>query len=160
MTGSNCSGQQWARWLIAPMVQRVRVIMTSGMTPHKIALTLCLGIAVGLLPLLWGTSLLCILLAQIFRLNHLALQSVNYLLYPLQLALLVPFFKLGARLFSWGPPVPSNMLASLISSPSVASLHLLGWITCKSLAAWLVTALPAALLAYGIFRSVTNKASV
>jgi uncharacterized protein (DUF2062 family) len=141
------------------VLQRVRAIMTCGMTPHKIALTICLGTAVGLLPLLWGTSLLCILLAQIFRLNHVALQSVNYLFYPLQLALLVPFFKLGDWLFPWGPPVPSNMLASLISSPSVASLHLLGWITCKSLAAWLVTALPATLLAYGIFRSVSHKAT-
>ena len=98
---------------------------------------------------------------HLFRLNHVALQSINYLLYPLQLALLVPFFKLGSRLFPWGPPVPPLLLSSMTKNPA-ASLSLLGWITLKSLAAWLFTVLPVVLLAYGIFRivaSVKNRPS-
>lgn len=133
--------------------------MTCGMTPRKLALTLCLGAALGVLPLLWGTSLLCLLLAHLLRLNHVALQSVNYLLFPLQLALLVPFFKLGAWLFPWGPPLPPQLIASLIRNPG-GSWHLFGWITLKSLAAWLVTVLPVALFIYWRLMAVAFRNNV
>lgn len=147
------------RLMASPVLKRLQGVMTCGLTPQKLALTLCIGASIGILPLLWGTSLLCILLAHLLRLNHVALQSVNYLLYPLQLALLVPFLKLGAWLFPWGPPIPPDMLSTVMSSPG-SSLHLLGWIVLKSLAAWLVTALPAALIAYGILMVVASKESV
>lgn len=126
--------------------------MSCGLTPQKLALTLCIGFALGIMPLLWGTTLICIMLAHFFRLNHAALQAVNYLLYPLQLTLLVPFFKLGAWLYPGGPPVPQHMFSSLIRNPGLSSLNILGWITFKSLLAWLVTVFPAALLAYAITR--------
>ncbi len=126
--------------------------MTCGLTPQKLALTLCFGTAIGVLPLLWGTTFICILLAHFFRLNQVALLSVNYLLYPIQLLLLIPFYKLGMWLFPWGPQVSSNMLSILAVSPNPTSLNILVWITFKSLAAWGVTVLPSALLTYGILR--------
>jgi len=130
--------------------------MTCGLTPRKLALTLCIGTALGIMPLLWGTTLICVLLAHIFKLNQVALQSVNYLLYPLQLALLAPFFKLGSSIFPWGPPLPSHIFATVISDPG-SSLNILGWITIKSLAAWLVTVLPSSLLVYGILRTAEYR---
>jgi len=151
--------KQVGRRLAAPALNRLQTVLTCGMTPRKLALTLCLGCALGVLPLLWGTSLLCLLLAHLLKLNHVALQSVNYLLYPLQLALLVPFFKLGAWLFPWGPPLPPHLFVSLLRNPG-ASWHLLGWITLKSLAAWLVTVLPAALLIYWILMAVAFRNNV
>ncbi|MDD2310096.1 MAG: DUF2062 domain-containing protein [Desulfuromonadaceae bacterium] len=144
------------RLMASPVLNRLQGVMTCGLTPQKLALTLCVGTAIGILPLLWGTSLLCILLAHLLKLNQVALQSVNYLLYPLQLALLVPFFKLGAWLFPWGASIPPDMLSTVMNSPG-SSLHLLGWILLNSLAAWLVTALPAALTAYGILMAVASK---
>jgi uncharacterized protein (DUF2062 family) len=138
--------QLW-RTIVSPVAARLQALMSSGLTPQKLALTLCLGSAIGVMPLVWGTSLICILLAHCFKLNHVALQSVNYLLYPVQLALLVPFFKLGERVLPWGPPVPPQLLSSLFQNLS-SSLTILGWITIKSLVAWSLTALPAALLAY------------
>jgi hypothetical protein len=57
----------------------------------------------GLMPLLWGTSLLCFILAWTFGLNHILIQTLNYLLYPVQLSLLQPFFYFGGNLF--GAPV-------------------------------------------------------
>lgn len=137
--------------LVSLVIQRLHVVMTCGLTPGKMALTLCLGAAIGILPLIWGTSLICVVLAYLFRLNHVALQSVNYLLYPLQLALLLPFFKLGERLFSWGPQVPPDIYSTLIHDPG-SSLRILCWVTLKSIAAWGVSALPAALIVYGVLR--------
>jgi uncharacterized protein (DUF2062 family) len=161
VTGSEVHIEQpkqclWRR-IAAPVVVRVRTIFSIGLTPQKLALTLCLGCALGIMPLLWGTSLICLLLAHVFRLNHVALQSVNYLLYPVQLALLLPFFKLGTWLFPWGPPLPERLFSALLHNPGLLSVNFLAWITLKSLAAWLVTVLPAALFVYGILTVMSLK---
>ena len=145
--------RMWHR-VAASFLQHLKPIMSSGLTPQKLALTLCIGTAFGVVPLVWGTSLICFILAHVFKLNHMALQSVNYLLWPVHLALLVPFFKLGAWLFPWGPTVPSNMLLSMIQNPGLPSLHIFGWMTLKALVIWMLTVLPAALLAYWILRIV------
>ena len=141
--------------LVSPVKKRLHTILTSGLTPRKLVQTLCVGTVLGIMPLLWGTTLICILLAHVFRLNHLALQSVNYLLYPVQLALLIPFFKLGTWLFPWGPAVPQDTLATLLRNP-LSSLNILAWITMKSLAAWSVTVIPLALLVYALVKSRKN----
>ncbi len=138
--------------MTTPVVKRVRGVLSCGLTPQKRALTLCLGGAFGIIPLPWGAALVCIVLAYSFRLNHVALQSVNYLLWPVQLALLIPFFKMGVWLFPWGPTVELKVLSALIQSPGFSSVHILGWIMLKALAAWTVTVLPAALCIYGVLR--------
>ena len=138
------------------LLLRCGLVNAAGSAPERLGLTLCVGLAIGTMPLLWGTSLLCILLAQQFRLNQLALQSVNYLLYPLQLMLLVPYFRLGARLFPGGPHLPQETLAGLLHAPGLAAVKLLGWGLLKALAAWLMTVTPALLLICGGIPALTR----
>ena len=134
--------------LSTPMKRLLRDVLHSGLTPHKLALTFCLGIAIGILPVLWGATILCIICAFIFRLNHVALQAVNYLAYPLQIALFVPFCLLGMKLFPWGPAIPPELLTTMLHGHITTNIHLLWWITIKALAAWLLTAVPLAALLY------------
>jgi uncharacterized protein (DUF2062 family) len=163
VTESNVPVTKWLKqigWrIVAPVVKRLQTVMTCGLTPRKLSLTLCIGAALGIMPLLWGTTLICFIMAYLFRLNHVALQSVNYLFYPLQLALLAPFFRLGVWLFPWGPPLPQHLLATMIRNP-LSSLNIIGWITFKSLAAWLVTVLPAVLLIYWVLIAVSGNKAV
>jgi uncharacterized protein (DUF2062 family) len=70
-----------------------------GMAPERLALCIGLGIALGLVPALGTTMLLCTLAAFLFRLNLPAIQVVNIFAYPLQLALLIPFIRAGEWLF-------------------------------------------------------------
>ena len=145
------------RRIASPALKRVQTVLTCGLTPEKLALTLCIGTALGIMPLLWGTTFICIILAHLFKLNHVALQSINYLLYPLQLALLLPFFKMGELLFPWGPCLPQQKFSVLISNFGLDSVRMLACIALKSIAAWMITALPAALLAYGILMMVAAR---
>lgn len=141
----------WRR-VAAPVVIRVQRIMTSGLTPQKLAQTLCIGVAFGIVPLLWGASLVCFVLGSVFRLNHVVLQSVNYLLWPVQLALLIPFVKLGIWLFPGESAAEVNVLSTVLHHPGLSSAQMLAWVTLKAVAAWMVTALPAAVVIYGVLR--------
>lgn len=131
------------------VIERFRQVFSSGMTPRKIVLTICLGSVLGIMPLFWGTSLICLVFAHIFRLNHMALQSVNYLAYPLQLALMFPFFRLGTWLIPGTAPLTVEMIPTLLQHPA-ASLSTLAVFALKAVYAWMLTALPIALIAYRI----------
>jgi hypothetical protein len=88
---------------------------------------------------------LCFVAALTLRLNLPVLQAANYAVMPLQLALMVPFVRLGGWLFAAGHIQAARAGALLHASP----LHLLaqiGALAAQALLAWLVIALPAILL--------------
>lgn len=88
-------------------------LLRQGVTPEKMALSLALGVALGVFPVLGTTTALCALAAFILRLNLPAIQIVNYFVYPLQIALLVPFFRAGEKLF--GAPHLTLSVAQILS---------------------------------------------
>jgi uncharacterized protein (DUF2062 family) len=83
------------RWL-KPFIHLLR----QGISPEKTALTIALGIIFGVTPVLGSTTLLCTLAAILLRLNLPAIQLVNGVAYPLQFIPLIPFYRLGAWIFS------------------------------------------------------------
>jgi uncharacterized protein (DUF2062 family) len=110
------------RRLFRPMLNLLR----QGVTPEKIALSVALGAAIGLLPALGWSTTLCAIAAIVLRLNLPAIQLVNYFMYPAQIALLVPFFRWGERLFR-APHFP-------ISVPQIYALfHAGAWLAIKLL---------------------------
>jgi uncharacterized protein (DUF2062 family) len=88
-------------------------LLRQGVTPEKMALSLALGAALGVFPVLGTTTALCALAALILRLNLPAIQIVNYFVYPLQIALLIPFFRAGERLFGV-PHLPLSLAQILV----------------------------------------------
>lgn len=156
-TGSDADRKSLRQRLVAPVCYRLKLLATSGLSPRSLTLTLCIGGALGILPLIWGTSFICLWLAHRFRLNHLVLQSVNYLLYPAQIALLIPFCKLGLLLAPWGPTVLPDQLSTIMQTGISGTFTLLLWLTFKALVAWLVTVPPAALLMYLLLLATVVK---
>jgi len=100
----------WQRRVVAPVLQQLR----QGITPEKIALTLALGAVLGIFPILGATTLLCAVAGVWLRLNQPLIQLVNYLAYPVQLLLLIPFYRAGERLFG-AEPVPIVDVGGLVA---------------------------------------------
>ena len=144
------------RRLAAP----VAVLLTQGITPEKIALSLSFGIVLGGFPLLGSTTILCAAAALTFRLNLPAIQFVNYFIYPLQLILLVPLIRLGEKLFRAMPLRLSlaQMLAMVRANLPHAMATL--WLAeVHAIAAWLLIAPPAFLLLYFVCSRVLRQAA-
>ena len=136
---------------------RAAALLQSGLTPQQLSLTLCLGTALGVMPLLWGTTLLCALVAARLKLNQAAMQAVNYCCYPLQLALFLPFCRLGELLFPWGGAVRGEMLTEALHGHLGGSLSLLALATARGVGGWFVTILPLVLLVYPVLKGVLRK---
>ena len=121
------------RWL-KPFTQLLR----QGASPEKIALTIALGIILGVTPMLGSTTLLCTLAAIALRLNLPAIQLVNGVVYPLQLILLIPFYRLGAWMFRVDASTVSlSGVKALIQEGVGHAIRTLWMVTMHALVAWL-----------------------
>ncbi len=142
------------RIVVLPILELLR----QGITPEKIALSIALGAALGVFPLVGSTTILCTVAAILFGLNLPAIQLVNYLIYPLQLALLLPFLRLGERLFGGGSvPFSLTQILSLIQSDLWRAIVILWGVTLHAILAWLCIGPFAALLIYLALRPLLRK---
>lgn len=138
-------------------VNVIRNSLTQGVSPRKLALTIVLGVIVGILPTVWGSTLICAVIAFYLGLNQPCIQAANLLAYPLQIALFVPFHHLGARIFPWGPPLSIEGLLMGFSQDFTGNIPLILLATLKAVAAWLLTAPPAAVILYLFLLTVFTR---
>jgi uncharacterized protein (DUF2062 family) len=112
-----------------------------GMTPERLALCIGLGIALGMVPALGTTTLLCTLAAFLFRLNLPAIQLVNYFVYPLQIALLIPFIRAGEWLFGVEPlNLSLELIQRMMTSDLWETVISLWSTTMRAVMVWLLIA--------------------
>ena len=135
----------------------VKNALRRGISPRKLALTVTLGLIVGILPLVWGTSFLCAILAFRFGLNQAGIQAANYIAYPLQILLFLPFYRIGAWIFPGGSPLSTDIFRSGFERDWSGHLHSFTMATCKALAAWSFLAPPTAVLIYFILLRIFTR---
>ena len=132
------------------IVRPILDLLLQGITPEKIALSIAFGLVLGVFPALGWTTLLCLFVALRLRLNVPAMQLVNYLAYPLQLMLLVPFIRAGEVLFR-APRLSLSLpqIFAMIHAGVWQAIKALWVATLHAIAAW---ALIAPLAVYSIYR--------
>lgn len=137
----------------------VVALLSEGMTPHKLALTLALGVMLGAIPVLGTTTILCALAAVVLRLNLPLIQAVQFLAYPLQLLLLIPFMQAGQWIFHQ-PPLPFTYadLVAFFHAGFWHAVEMLWTYSLHGLVAWLILGGAGALLIYVIARPVLGYA--
>jgi uncharacterized protein (DUF2062 family) len=115
----------------------MRALLQQGITPKKLALSVALGITLGIFPVLGSTTLLCAAAGLLLGLNQPALQGVNYIAYPLQLGLLIPFFRFGEWLFhSPRLAISREGVQALVRSGMLHTIHVLRDTTLHAIVAW------------------------
>lgn len=149
------------RRLVRPLLELLR----QGVTPEKLSLSIALGAVLGTLPAIGWNTALCAAIALIWRLNLPAIQMVNYFLYPLQIALILPFFRLGEKLFR-APHLPLSVpqIYGMVRTNLWGAVVLLWTTTWHALVAWVLIAPFVAALIYLIllpaFRRILSKTHV
>ena len=119
--------------------------LSQGVSPRRLALTLALGFAIGCIPVLGIPTVLCSALALSLRLNLPAIQAANYVAMPFQLALIVPFVRLGRWLVS-ADPAQALEPGALLHLPSVHIAARMAMLAGQALLAWLLVAVPVVVL--------------
>ena len=142
------------RRLLRPIVE----LLTQGIAPEKIALSIAIGLVVGVFPALGWTTLLCLLVALWLKLNIPAMQLVNYLAYPLQLALLVPFIRAGEFLFR-APRMPLSLplILGMVKANVWHAITALWGETVHAIVVWMLIAPVAVWVIYRVLAPVVRR---
>jgi len=115
--------------------RRLAAFSLRGVAPETMALSVALAMLLGVFPVYGCPTLLCAGAALLLRLNLPAMQLVNLLTSPLQLALLVPFGRLGGR---W-----VHVPAAAVAHPSVWQIAAgLGAALIHAVTGWCMVAAP------------------
>ena len=149
----------WARRkIVLPLIKAIK----QGISVERLAVSLALGITIGLIPLYGLTTLLVGTIAVSLRLNFLAMQVAHYIVHPLQLALFIPFFKLGTQfLLKTGEvSLTIQQYIHLFKTDFWTALHELWLVNLSALGIWLMLSVPLFIVLYYSLFYTIRKYSV
>jgi len=98
------------QWLRRKILVPLFKLLSEGLAPSRLALCVAVGVVIGTIPVLGVSTVLCTLVALLFRLNLPAIQLAQWAMAPIQLLLIIPFVRLGEWLLR-APPQPLSLKA-------------------------------------------------
>jgi uncharacterized protein (DUF2062 family) len=116
-------------WLYRRVALPVLALLRMGASPEKLAWSIAAGLLIGINPILGSTTVFCLAVAFIFRLNMAASQLGNHIVYPFELILIIPFIRIASRVFHTAPmPLSaSELLRAAREHPVTLSRQLWLW---------------------------------
>jgi uncharacterized protein (DUF2062 family) len=117
-------------WFYRHGVLPILALLRMGATPRSLGWSIAAGMLIGINPVVGSTTLLCLAVTFRFRLNLVATQIANHAMFPLELALIVPFIRLGSRVFHTAamPLAPDALLQAARSTPLTLTHNLWMWV--------------------------------
>ena len=133
-------------------------LLKQGISPEKLSLSMVLGAVIGIFPVLGSTTLICTAIALILRLNLPAIQLSNYLVYPLQIVLIIPFISFGAFIFQVDPPPLSvQELATLFQQDFWGTITAFFDSIARAIVAWFLVCAPLFPVLYYVLIPIFRK---
>jgi uncharacterized protein (DUF2062 family) len=83
------------KWLYRRLLEPLLALLRAVLLPRQLALSIAFAIVVGNIPILGVSTILCAIIALIFRLNLPTIQLVQAAMAPTQLLLIIPFVRFG-----------------------------------------------------------------
>lgn len=132
--------------------------LRQGLTPEMLSRTIASGLLVGTIPIPGTSTLLCTALSLGFRMNLALIQLVNYLVFPLQILLFVPFYTIASKIsgrviFFKASEITEHFAGSNWQNASIDLL----WLTGTSVVVWLLIMFPVSLMVYFIMKPVLKR---
>lgn len=138
--------------------KKLLTFLKMGMTPERLAFSIALGIVLGIVPALGMATLFCTMAAFAFRLNLAAIQLVNFFVYPLQLALLIPFMRAGEWFFGTRPlDLSLEKIQVMLKADLWTTVFHLSATTLRALGIWIIVAPAILAAAYVILLPLLRK---
>lgn len=124
---------------------RVFKLSLAGVSTETLALSIGLALVLGVFPVYGCPTLLCAAAAIVLRLNLPAMQAVNLLTSPLQLALVIPFHRLGDLLLPKSPAAAHPQAWGFLAGVWTVAVH--------AIAGWSCVCIPLSALLYLVLRT-------
>ncbi|MCW3806590.1 DUF2062 domain-containing protein [Plebeiibacterium marinum] len=128
-------------------------LVSKELSVYKVANAIALGFVLGIIPFFLGMNIwLSLFLAWRFKLNHVLVQFITNVVYPLQLLFFVPFMKYGTLLFS-DESLEFSMafIFAVFKESFLGGLQVFGMYNFYGILLWLCISFPVYFVLYFIF---------
>ncbi|MBF9239384.1 DUF2062 domain-containing protein [Hymenobacter sp. BT683] len=148
-----------AGWLRRRLLNPMLGLLRQGLSPEQLALTVALGVSIGSIPLMGAITTVAALVAVRLRLNVAALQFTSHMMTPLQLIIIIPLLRQGARLM--GNTQENELTLAnvrhLFATDWRAALQLLWRAEVGAMLIWLLSSIPVVAVLYFLLRPVFRR---
>ncbi len=143
------------------IVTPVLTLLQQGVTPEKLALSIALGITLGVVPILGIITILCAFIAIRFRLNAPIMMVCCNLVYPVQVALFIPFVRFGEYTFDM-PPLPISLddMINVIKTDWMAAVNKFWIASLLGIFSWAIIAVPLSFCIYYCLLLIIRRSKV
>ena len=141
---------------VVKLITKVKDLLISGLTPHQLALAITMGVIFGVIPILGSTTIILTIVALTFNLNMVIVQLTNYIVYPLQLILFLPFIEMGKYLGN-RPKISPHQVFTIMKSNWISGFEKLWDIQLWAILAWALISIPVSYLLYRLLKDLTGK---
>ena len=142
------------------LVDPILGLLTQGITPEKIALSIAVGAIVGIFPVLGTTTVLVTVVAAALRLNLVAVHTVHYVMTPVQILLIIPFVRVGEHLVGAVPqPLSIKEGLDLIARGALQAVVALWDAIVHAMLGWVAIGPLAIALSYFLFKALLRRFS-
>jgi len=125
---------------------KITALFKQGLSAKKVAQSILFAILIGIIPILGVSTFLITMLSVKWKLNLPILIAVSYIMWPVQMVLIIPFIRIGATIF--GVPQSNHSIDEIVLSFQNSFFNTLSNLSFELLCGfggWLLTAVPVAI---------------
>lgn len=125
--------------MIKKLKESIKNQLTQGATPEKLAQSLSAGILIGCFPLLGFATGLAAVFGIILKLNHIVVQTANYMMYPVQIILIPVYIKVVSLMINVGDvPIRPDLILEAFRADWVLFLKTYSLIGLYAVILWII----------------------
>jgi uncharacterized protein (DUF2062 family) len=133
------------------LIAKISVLFKQGLTPKDLIKSIIVSGLISTIPILGVSTFMITTVSLKTKLNLPVMIALSYLMWPVQILLIIPFIRIGQFIFS--VPKSHHSVEEIISSFQTSffgTLRHLSFELLCGLGGWLLTAVPFAVLIYWV----------
>jgi uncharacterized protein (DUF2062 family) len=144
--------------VIKKIVDPLLGFLKQGISPASLAWAITIGIVIAYIPIFGVSTVLCLLVIWLFRLNPAIVLLANQVAYPLQFVLYLPFLRMGEWLFR-APQVPfsPSEIFTMAKENFWSVIKLLWQSTVYGVVVWMLVSIPIAAILYYTLKTLIGR---
>jgi uncharacterized protein (DUF2062 family) len=132
--------------------------LTQGATPEKLAQSLSAGMLIGCFPLLGFATGLAAIAGIILKLNHVVVQTANYMMYPVQIVLIPVYIKVVSLIIDVGDvPIRPDLILQAFRADWMQFLKTYSLIGLYAVILWIIVSAILFMILPKLFLPAINK---
>lgn len=149
-----------SNWNFLAIKSKIVALFKQGLTPIELTQSILVSAIISIIPILGVTTILLTALSLKRKLNLPIMIAISYIMWPLQILLIIPFINIGEFIFSI--PQSNHSVEDIVASFQEQFFGTLSDLSLELLCGfggWLLTAVPFFCLVYLVSNFLISKFS-